>query len=98
MAIKRTIDLNIFPIDKTVYKLLEEEKDRRKRIDDEVREWQQVRFPSSQNALFVKPFLLNSITAYDKCLTYFNAYNHETQILIPATADALKQINELFKV
>src|SRR5438270_5615425 len=93
----RTIDLSIFPIEKTVFKLLEEEKDRKKRIDDEVKEWQQVRFPSSKNALFAIPIFPKPPT-YDKCLTYFNAYNVETKLLEPATADAKEQIKDLFRV
>src|SRR3954452_9351291 len=90
----RTIDLNIFPIDKTIFGLLQEEKTRWKNITTEIESWK-VRFPSIK--IGIVNILATPQTTYDGYLTQFNKYNLENNYIKPANADALKEISELFK-
>ena len=90
----RTIDLNIFPVDKTAFGLLQEEKARYSKIKAEIESWG-VRFPNLKVGVVV--IIATPTTTYDGYLTQFNKYNLENNYIKPASADALKEISELFK-
>jgi hypothetical protein len=91
----KTIDFNIFPIDKTIFGLLRDEKARYKNIKTEIESWGE-RFPNVK--LGEVAILATPTTTYDDYLTQFNKYNLENNYIKGANADALKEISELFKV
>jgi len=91
----RTIDLNIFPVNKTIFGLLKEEKERYKNIKTEIESWGG-RFPNVK--VEAVAIIATPTMTYDDYLTQFNKYNLENNYIKPANADALKEINELFKV
>ena len=100
----RAIDLSIFPIDKTVFGILQDQKGRKVRIQEFIEEIK-TRFPSTNAKIdeCVNKYsttwnkLDDGSSSYDDYLSYLNYFNGENDLVKLVNQDALKEIDQLFK-